>query len=408
MAEARGKIVASEFTDDERKFLEAIKRTQAQVNPPEGMNVDVGAIAAKAFASYLKGMETEETGDLEWESATQRAFAFQSVELRKVLSQTTSGFTKAVGELLQKEAVEPAVEFRRDFFYTVIPTTVLLFVGGVYLFLRSKVDLPYGPLASALLILTIAAAGGLAVGFLKNPTVFSSHIGSLKHSGGALVGGLFVAAIGLLLGTYGFAQKVQWQQSLNSARIESASRDLAEVGFSTVGQMNGSSLEAKTLMNFGGTDNAGTFVVETEKNGDAVKVEAKPSDAPTSVVLHIEPKKADVYSTSSTLPDYQILTGRVSSISDDFVELTPDVSTDSLPVKITLVAGGSDQLKHANWIAFKEANIEKLKGEEVKVLFEPRTSKGLKMSLFQSGTESVIYNSALSNVTVKTSAAIAP
>lgn len=415
MAEARGKLANEQFTEDEIRFLEAIKRTQLQVNPPDGINVDVGAIAAKAFASYLQGVENEKQPvSTEFElSHAQHNMMASGIELRRVLATTTPGFQKAVGELFQSQSVDPAVEFRRDFFYTVIPTTVLLFLGGIYLFLRSKLNLPYGPLASALLILTIAVAGGLAVSFLKSPVLFSKHIGFLRYSGGALTGGLFVAAIGLALGTYGFTQKVKWQQSaatartnFANARIDSTTRTLAEVGFSTVGTRENDSLESTARMNVASLASSDTFVLQPERDGKAMKVETKPNDTPTSVVLHIEPKKADVYRTNASLPDYQIFTGTVDSISERFVEIKPDNSAMEI-LRISLVAGDTDQTRFANWIErYKEAaDMDKLKGEEVKVLFDTKSSKGLKMSLLAAqGGDSLIYNAALSNIITKASA----
>ena len=58
MSDAREKLSTQAFTADEQRFLEAIKRTQEETSRPPGMNVDVGAIAAKAFASYLDGLDT--------------------------------------------------------------------------------------------------------------------------------------------------------------------------------------------------------------------------------------------------------------------------------------------------------------------------------------------------------------
>ena len=39
-------------TEDEQEFLEAIRRTQREMTPP--FDVDVGTIAAEAFADYLE------------------------------------------------------------------------------------------------------------------------------------------------------------------------------------------------------------------------------------------------------------------------------------------------------------------------------------------------------------------
>jgi DNA-binding transcriptional regulator of glucitol operon len=392
MSGARQKL-STALTAEELKFLEAIKKTQEETSPPP--SVDVGAIAAKAFASYLEGLAGENT---ETEPIP---------GIAAVLTKTTPGLTKTVANLIGEESNEqkPFIHFRRDFIYTVVPTIVLAVLGIGYLLFRSKVNLSSSLLVSSSVLVkssiavTVLTAVGFTVWFLVDPDRISNHLRSIRYSGGALTGGLAVAALALLTINYGLDQRGKWQNT----RIENTSREMAELGFATVGSTVGTNLEGKTRLNFVGSQQT-AFVLKSEQSGEAVKVEAKPDKDRTnaSVVLDIVPYSAKVYSFGSTVADYEVLTGKVdySDQNQDFVEIKPDGG--ATPIKITLDSNAR-QLMFANFSELRESGLT---GKDVKVLFVPKSSQALKMSWRRQGTDELIYNSA--SASLKQAAASSP
>ena len=388
MSGARQKL-STALTAEELKFLEAIKKTQEETSPPP--SVDVGAIAAKAFASYLEGLAGEGT-------QTEPVPGIAAV-----LTQTTPGLTRTVANLMGDDSIDqkPRIHFRRDFIYTLVPTVVLAVLGIGYLLFRSKVNLSSSVLVKSSLAVTVLTAVGFTVWFLVDPDRISNHLRSIRYSGGALTGGLAVAALALLTINYGLDQRGKWQQDARTTRIENTSREMAELGFATVGSTNGTNLEGKTRLNFVGSQQT-AFVLKSEQSGAAVKVEAKPDKDRTnaSVVLDIVPYSAKVYSFGSTVADYEVLTGKVKYSSDNDVEITPDGG--ATPIKVTLDSNAR-QLMFANFSELRESGLT---GKDVKVLFVPKSSQALKMSLRRQGTDELIYNSA--SASLKQTAAIVP
>jgi hypothetical protein len=212
----------------------------------------------------------------------------------------------------------------------------------------------------------------------------------LKYSSGALVGGLAVAFFGLLSINYGIHQKGKW----NENKIESTSRAMAEVGYASVERIPDENLAEKTRMNFVGLENS-AVELETEKAG-AVKVRAKPESVSTSILLTIGPFRANVYSADSTEPDYEILTGTVHNYSKDFIEIKADDSSKTKPVKINLTEN-SERLMRAD---LENNNEAKLQGMEVKVLYVPRSSQAIKLSLLRGAAPRVIYNADSASLTM--------
>jgi hypothetical protein len=292
---------------------------------------------------------------------------------------------------------EPSVQFRREFFYTVIPTVVLAVLAAGYLLFKSRVNLPFNLLAQILAVCTVLAALALTIGFLIDMEAISARLRSFRYSGGSLVGGLAVAALGLLFINYGFQQRGKWLQNVSANKLESTSRELAEVGFATVGVKEGENLEAKTRLNFVGLDDSGSFELKSDKQTRAVTVEAKPGNVVSSVVLLIEPFRANVYSANSTEADYEIVKGRVNSVSDNHIEIQPDDSKVAQSVRIDLANASVDKLTMAE-----------LQNKEVKILFVPKSSQAIKMSLLKQGSESIFYNAASAKLQEQTAASIIP
>ena len=391
MSDARKKLSSQAFTADDRKFLEAIKRTQEETALPPGMNVDVGAIAAKAFASYLEGLPplppkgkpgeqpalAEQARTVSWASLN-----VPKSELTTVLSTTTVSLSEAVAELIEEQP-ESSVQFRREFLYTVVPTAVLIFFGIGYVLFKSRIDLPYSLMTWILTVVTAVAAITLFVKFRVLPEQTSRYLRSLRYSSGSLVGGLAVAVLGLLSINYGVREKWKLQRNLTNTKLESTSRDLAEVGFATVGAKEDENLAEKTRMNFVGLDNSASVELKSDKPASKVEVKAKPDNVATSVFLLIEPFKADVYTTNSTEPDYQIVTGKVNSVSDNYIEIEPNGSSATQQLRITLARASFDQ-----------ATMTTLRDKEIKVLYIPKSSQAIKMALLGQGSESIIYNVA--------------
>lgn len=392
MSGARPKLSPEALSAEELRFLEAVKRTREEASPPP--SVDVGAIAAKAFASYLEGVEGTDPEPIPG--------------LAAVLSRTTPGLQRTVANLINEESNEqkPSIHFRRDFTYTLVPTIVLAFLGIGYLLFRSKVNLSSSVLSSSVLVktsiaVTVLTAIGFTIWFLVDPDRISSHLRSIRYSGGALTGGLSLATLALLAVNFGLDQRGKWQNT----RIENTSREMAELGFATVGPtVGGTSLEKKTQLNFVGSQQT-AFVFKSEQGGEAVKVEAKPDNNRTnaSVVLDMVPYSAKVYSFGSTVADYEVLTGKVVDYSDqnqDLVEIKPDGG--ATPIKVTLDSNAR-QAMYANFSELRETGLT---GKDVKVLFVPKSSQALKMSWRRQGTDELIYNSA--SASLKQTAAIAP
>jgi hypothetical protein len=366
MSDAREQLTSEALSAADLKFLEAVKRTQQETTIPPEMNVDVGAIAKKAFATYLEGLEKPQVPDA-------------AVVNGRALSH-------AIARLLPEESEDEkvSVQFTRDFFYAVVPTIILIILAVGYFVVRSKVNVSSGNAVKISILLTAAASLAVTAGFLFKREQLFSHLRSLKYSTGSLVGGLAVATVGLLSVYYGLEQKYKWQQSFRETKIETTSRALAEVGFATVGTTD-DNLEEKVKRNFVDLETTSVHIVKSEK--PEVKVEAQPDNVPTSVVLKIDPYKAKVSSTSSNEPTYEVLTGTVNKVSDDVIEInTVSPGTDQ-PRKITAQA---DQLMLNDFPEIKETGLQ---GQKVKVLFFSKNSQVIKMSLLGPGTESkIIYN----------------
>ena len=362
MSDARETGSTHALTADDRKFLEAIKRTQQETSLPAGMKVDISAIAAKAFASYSEVLPRDST------------------ELTNVLSRATDGLNKAVAELLDQQQHEHKVQFRREFSYSVVPTSVLIVLGIGYLLLRSRVNLPYTLLVQLLAGFIALAAIALYIGFRFVPERLSSGLRQMRYSSGAMVGGLAAALICLQWISY---NSRGWQQEVTDTKLQSTSRAMAEVGFATVGANENENLAERTRMNFVGLDNSDSFELTSDKPAKKVEVKAKPGNVATSVVLMIEPFKADVYSVDSAEPDYQILTGKVNSVSDNHIEIKPNDASVSHPIRINLATASLDQ-----------PVLTQLRDKEVKVLFVPKSSQAIKMAFLGKGSDSIIYNAA--------------
>lgn len=375
MTDASENLKEAALTNEELRFLEAIKRTQEDTSLPPGMNLDVGAVAAKAFAAYLEEAPPP--------------------PVIVVPPGSIFNLNKAVTDLMP-EAIEqkPTTHFGRDFLYTVVPTIILILFGVAYFLFRTKVDLSSEFALRISILFTIIAGLLFTAGFLWNPERLSRHWQSLRYSSGALVGGLAVTTFGLLMVSYVLQQKHKWQMDLRNNRIETTSRALAEVGFATVGKTpvdsaGDHSLEAKTRRNFVGIEETASLQLKSDEPGKRVDVEAKSEDVPTSVILQIQPYRANVYSANPAQPDYEILTGTVHNYSKDFIEIKPDDASMKEPIKINLKES-SEELMLADLPEIKETGLQ---GQEVKVLFVPKSSQAIKMSLLRQGAPPrVIYN----------------
>ena len=373
------KLETQALTTDELRFLEAIKRTRAETTLPPEINVDVGAIAAKAFASYLEGLEDPRPP--------------------KVVTVTPAGLTQLVAQLMPAEPVEqqPSIQFRRDFLSNWVFQVFLVIICLGYLFFRSRIDLPYSRLAQILMAGAVVGLITFSIWFLRNPDRLGIRLNCLKYSAGSLASGLAALAIGL----YGFQQ---WQQDVNTTKIDSTSRALAEVGFAAVGTSDVNKLKEKALRNFVELEKTTSLeLVESGKPALGVKLAAKPENVPTSVILQIEPYRANVTTANSDQPAFEVLTGTVNKVSNDGIEInSTDLSTDKLR-KINLTAH-ADQLLLEDLPEVRESGLQ---GREVKVLFVPKSSQTIKMSLLRQGAEpKIIYNA--DSVGLKRTVAILP
>lgn len=362
-----------ELTEDELKFLAAVERTKEETTVPPDVKIDVRAVAARAFAAYLESDGKQEDADTQ------------------IIVTATAGINRTVSELLN---IKPVQEFRRDFFSVIIPTLMLL--GGWYFFFRMKGNTSYlwGPNIVVFLLFSVALA--LTFSYLKyHVRMSNSFLKSLRYSVGALVGVL--ASLAILLGVGNYSLRQNWIDT----KLEGTKRDIADVAFMTVGGKK--NLQGETQLNLSRLDNTAAVIVETNENGEIIKIEAKAKDVPIPVIAEITPKRANIYSSDPTQPDYKILTGKIRWLSENAIEINPDEPDNTQQiVKLNFNPTIVPSHYESSWTSLNSKNLENYKDKDVKVLYSTKSGEPIKMIIANAeGSHPYLYNSAVSDLIVK-------
>lgn len=360
------------LTEEERKFLEAINQSRKETSAPEGVRVDVRSVAAKSAALYLAASEGSEP---------------LPKNVRDILETYGTGFNNALLEFFD---VEPKKEFNRDFLFSIIPTVIILVMGGVYLYLQRE----SGPvhLQAPYLIAGLGILIAIPLGFIFRHWSGTGNFPFkfLSTSSGALVGGMVVASIAVSLGGYGVNQKAASVKE----KTEDMERHIAAVAFWAVGNKE-ENLESRVENNLAHLTTRATVQVKSESPKE-VTVIANPEGVNEKIVAKINPNQAEIFYTDSKQPSYRILVGTISDFSDNKIELKSE-APDSGDQNVRLVVNREGFKNNRTNIVLSDngnnLTSTNLVGSKVKVWYVPSTNTTLKMALTNNAAGSnQIYN----------------